>query len=114
MRTVAFRIRVSAWRKATNRLRAQRRHGPPPDEPELNPDYVAILDALRKIPEAQRQTIALHYVLDLTVEEIAGETGVAIGTVKARLHRGRKALAGHLGDGSQAAHRSGKEMPNHG
>lgn len=116
VRTVAFRMQVSAWRKATNRLRAQRRHGRPPDQPEMNPDYVAIVDALRKIPEAQRRTITLHYIVDLTVEEIAVETGVAVGTVKARLHRGRKALAGHLTDTGpgQAIPRLGEEMHNHG
>lgn len=114
VRTIAFRIHVSTWRKATNRLRAQRRHGPPPEEPELSPDYVAVVEALRKIPEAQRRAIALHYVFDLSVEEIAHETGVAVGTVKARLHRGRKAISGHLADSGQAARGLGKELPEHG
>lgn len=114
VRTVAFRIQVSAWRKAGNRLRAHRRHGQQADQPELNPDYVAIINALRNIPEAQRRAITLHYVLDLTVEEIAEETGVAVGTVKARLHRGRKTLAGHLTDSGQAIRRFGEELHNHG
>jgi RNA polymerase sigma-70 factor (ECF subfamily) len=114
VRTVAFRIQISAWRKTTNRLRAQRRHGRPPDEPELSPDYVAIINALRKISEAQRRALTLHYILDLTVEEIADETGVAIGTVKARLHRGRKTLARHLTDSGQAVRGFGEEMHNHG
>lgn len=114
VRTVAFRIQVSAWRKTTNRLRAQRRHGPPPDEPDLSPDYVAVVNALRKIPEAQRRAITLHYILDLTVEEIAAETGVAIGTVKARLHRGRKTLSGHLVDSGQAVCGIEKEVRGHG
>ncbi|MEY9862375.1 RNA polymerase sigma-70 factor (ECF subfamily) [Catenulispora sp. GAS73] len=114
VRTVAFRIQVSAWRKAKNRFRAQRQHGQPADQPELNPDYVAIVNALRKIPETQRRAITLHYILDLTVEEIAEETGVAIGTVKARLHRGRKTLSSHLTDSGRAVRGFGEEMHNHG
>lgn len=40
--------------------------------------------------------IALHYLADLPVEEIADELGVPPGTVKSRLSRGREALASHL------------------
>ena len=114
VRTVAFRIQISAWRKTTNRLRAHHRHGRPPDQPELNPDYVAIINALRKTSETQRRALTLHYVLDLTVEEIAEETGVAVGTVKARLHRGRKALSRHLTDGGRSVRGLGEELHNHG
>jgi RNA polymerase sigma-70 factor (ECF subfamily) len=96
VRTVAFRHRVSVWRKATTRLTAHRLHGPPGDEPEVSPDYVAIIAALRKIPEAERRAIVLHHIVGLTVEDVAAETGVAQGTVKARLHRGRHRLSGHL------------------
>jgi RNA polymerase sigma-70 factor (ECF subfamily) len=32
----------------------------------------------------------------VSVEQIASETGAPVGTVKARLHRGRAALAKHL------------------
>jgi len=35
----------------------------------------------------------LHYLAGLSVEEIARETGTPTGTVKARLARGRRALA---------------------
>ncbi|MEU6221846.1 sigma factor-like helix-turn-helix DNA-binding protein, partial [Streptomyces sp. NPDC047022] len=52
--------------------------------------------ALRRLPEAQRTAIVLHHLCDLSVEQIATETGVALGTVKARLSRGRSALAAHL------------------
>src|SRR5690349_18092875 len=45
VRTVAFRIRVSAWRKAVSRATAHRRHGLPEHDPGANPDYVAIVAA---------------------------------------------------------------------
>jgi RNA polymerase sigma-70 factor (ECF subfamily) len=40
--------------------------------------------------------IVLHHLCDVSVEQIASETGAPVGTVKARLHRGRAALAKHL------------------
>lgn len=54
--------------------------------------------ALRRVPPELRQVIVLHHLLDRTVEEISRGTGVATGTVKARLVRGRKALAPHLSE----------------
>jgi DNA-directed RNA polymerase specialized sigma24 family protein len=37
--------------------------------------------------------IVLHYLLDLSVEQVATELGVPPGTVKSRLSRARTALA---------------------
>ena len=39
----------------------------------------------------------LHDLCDLTLEQVANETGVPVGTVKSRLSRGRTALRSHLG-----------------
>ena len=59
-------------------------------------DHLEIITALRALPEQQRQVIALHYLADLPVHEIAEELGVPVGTVKSRLSRGREALAARL------------------
>lgn len=96
VRKVAFRLSVNSWRKARNRLHAHRRHGPPPTTPPLSADTVALVAALKRISVEQRRAIVLHHLAGLTVEEVARETGVAVGTVKARLSRGRKALEPHL------------------
>lgn len=40
--------------------------------------------------------LVLYHLCDLTVDQIAAETGVRAGTVKARLARGRAALAPYL------------------
>lgn len=101
VRTVAYRVSVSAWRKAANMRAAHRRHGVPDDSGGLSPDYVAIVAALRKVSPVQRQAIVLHHLVGLSVEEIARETGAAAGTVKARLSRGRQALAPLLDEGVQ-------------
>jgi RNA polymerase sigma-70 factor (ECF subfamily) len=109
VRTVAYRLRVSRWRRVTAGVRAHRRHGAPQDVPELSVDYVALITALRAISFQQRRAIVLHYLVGLSVEEIADETGVAIGTVKSRLSRARTALAGLLGESeSESADRNTK------
>jgi RNA polymerase sigma-70 factor (ECF subfamily) len=100
LRTVAWRIVASRWRKIKNGISAMARHGPPAHAAEPSPDNVALVAALKKIPEAQRRAIVLHHLVGLSVDEVAAETGVASGTVKARLSRGRHALAELLRDDS--------------
>jgi RNA polymerase sigma-70 factor (ECF subfamily) len=92
LRVVAYRITVNSWRKARNRLTAHRASWRS-ELPGLSPDLVALVSALRKIPEAQRRVIVLHHLAGLSVEEIAHETGAPPGTVKSQLARGRRALA---------------------
>lgn len=96
VRTVAVRLATSRWRKARNTVLAWQRHGPPTDLPGMGEDTVVLVTALRRLPEAQRVAIILHHLLDLPVDQVAAELGVPPGTVKARLSRGRTALAAHL------------------
>jgi RNA polymerase sigma-70 factor (ECF subfamily) len=102
VRTVAWRLAASRWRKAKNGVAAMLRHGPPEHAPEPSIDNVALVAALKKIPEAQRRAIVLHHLSGLSVAEVAHETGSPEGTVKARLARGRAALAELLADNSLA------------
>ena len=60
---------------------------------DLPEDRLALMAALRRLPAAQREAIALHHLADLPVAEVALTLGVPEGTVKARLSRGRAALA---------------------
>jgi RNA polymerase sigma-70 factor (ECF subfamily) len=98
VRTVAWRLAASRWRKAKNGVTAMLRHGPPDPTPEPSVDNVALVAALRQIPEAQRRAIVLHHLTGLSVTEVAHEVGAPEGTVKARLARGRAALAALLAD----------------
>lgn len=93
VRTVAWRCAVSRGRRLRTRAGALRRHGPPDDAPELSPDHVALVRALAQLPAEQRRAVVLHHLADLTVQQVAAETGAPVGTVKARLSRGRAALA---------------------
>ncbi|WP_163567479.1 RNA polymerase sigma factor [Fodinicola feengrottensis] len=72
--------------------------GAPVAEPELSPDRVAVMAAIGRLPAAQRDTVALFYIADLPVNEIAATLGVPVGTVKARLSRARAALSLDLKD----------------
>ncbi|MEU9993019.1 SigE family RNA polymerase sigma factor [Streptomyces sp. NPDC048045] len=96
IRTVAHRLAVSRWRRARHWWELVRGAAPPRPVPEPSPDHVALVDALRLLPEAQRTAIVLHHLCDLSVEQIAAEAGAATGTIKARLSRGRTALLAHL------------------
>jgi RNA polymerase sigma-70 factor (ECF subfamily) len=93
VRVVACRIATSRWRSMRSRLRAHERHGVELTMPEPSVDTVEIVAALRKLPEEQRIALALYYLVGLPVAEVATEIGAPVGTVKARLFRGRAALA---------------------
>lgn len=95
LRTTAINVHRSRWRKLRNGQRA-RDLMPTPRHPEALEDHLEIINALRALPEPQRQVIALHYLADLPVVQIAEELGVPAGTVKSRLSRGREALASRL------------------
>jgi RNA polymerase sigma-70 factor, ECF subfamily len=72
---------------------------PPAPESEL-PERVALqrnrsrllAQALQQITEDQRTAIVLYDVEGYDYQEIADMTGVSLGTVKSRIHRGRLAL----------------------
>jgi RNA polymerase sigma-70 factor (ECF subfamily) len=93
IRTVAMRLAVSRWRRARRWLELVRRTPPPEHTPGPGPERTALVAALRTLPEAQRRALVLHHLCDLSVEQVASETGAPVGTVKARLSRGRAALA---------------------
>lgn len=77
---------------------------PPADESE-SPERRALLrarasalqDALARIAQDQRTAIVLYDVEGFDYGEIARMTGVSLGTVKSRIHRGRLALRDILG-----------------
>jgi len=102
VRTVAWRLAVSRFRRTRSAMTAWRRHGPPGDVAPPDIANTALVAALRQIPEAQRQAIVLHHLCDLSVEQVAAEVGSPVGTVKARLSRGRAALAQLLTDDASA------------
>jgi RNA polymerase sigma-70 factor, ECF subfamily len=55
-------------------------------------DAAAVAAALEGLPEEYRVVATLYFVGDLSYEEIARSAGIPVGTVRSRLHRGRKIL----------------------
>jgi RNA polymerase sigma-70 factor (ECF subfamily) len=109
VRTVAWRLAANRWRGMRRWLAARIRLGAPPVVPGPTPDRVALMAALRKLSEAQRRVVVLHYLYGLTVAEISATTEMPAGTVKVYLARGRTALAALLSndekeDGDVVAH----------
>jgi RNA polymerase sigma-70 factor (ECF subfamily) len=97
-------VRRVAWNLATSRLRRARtanqhaRRYREEHMAEPSPDRVALARALATIPVQQRRAVILHYLADMSVADIARQEGVADGTVKSWLHRGRAALAAQLSE----------------
>jgi RNA polymerase sigma-70 factor, ECF subfamily len=52
----------------------------------------AILDAIKSLPDAYRETLILRLVEGLTGPEIAARTGLTHGSVRVNLHRGMEQL----------------------
>jgi RNA polymerase sigma-70 factor (ECF subfamily) len=96
VRTVAWRLAINDWRRLLAHLRAMARHGPERDVAPPSADLIAVRDELARLPQPQRVVLVLHYFADMTVAEVAAVLDVAEGTVKARLSRGRDALATRL------------------
>ena len=92
LRTVAVNLARSRWRRAQRLLGLIPKLVDEPPEGDLD-GHVDLLQALRQLPPGQREVFALHYLADLTVEQVADTLALPTGTVKARLSRGRTALS---------------------
>jgi RNA polymerase sigma-70 factor, ECF subfamily len=71
-----------------------------PDKPRnsgAGDDGAAILEVIRELPEAYRETLILRLVEGMTGPEIAERTGLTAGSVRVNLHRGMQMLRKKLG-----------------
>jgi RNA polymerase sigma-70 factor (ECF subfamily) len=112
VRRVAWNLATSHRRRlgvaAAFRRRQRVEHNAPP-----GPDRVALVAALRELPDRQRRALVLHYLADQPVAEIAQAMGATEGNVRVWLHRGRAALAARLGVDETAVGRGarGRQEP---
>jgi RNA polymerase sigma-70 factor, ECF subfamily len=101
LRTVAVNLARTRWRRRRlldTMVRAGRIEVAPESVPGATPDRVLLVAALQKLSRPTRETIVLHHLADMSVHEVAETLGVPVGTVKARLSRGRALLADLIGD----------------
>jgi len=98
LRRVVVNRSVSAVRRRMAERRALARLGGRRVLPEVLPEPdEAVWRAVRALPPRQAQVVALFYVDDRSVADIALILECAQGTVKAHLHKARRALAVALG-----------------
>lgn len=64
--------------------------------PELSVDAETILNTIRELPEAYRETLVLRLVEGMSGPEIAAATGLDPDSVRVNLHRGMKKLRNAL------------------
>ncbi len=106
VRTYEYR---DAWvaRVATNlaiKATRRRRIEPALDAADPNDALVlrlALVDALERLPRRQREAVALRYLADLSVDDVARTMGVSAGTVKQSVHRALRTLRTSLGPDMQ-------------
>lgn len=99
VRRVASNLAMSRFRKLRSERKAitrlvgfgQRDHG---IEPAV--EYEHFWREVRGLPRRQAQVVALFYLEDLSIADIATTLDIAEGTVKAQLHKARTTLARKL------------------
>jgi len=97
VRRVALNLAASSLRRSRRKLVAYRRVGVPPPAPPPGEDTVVLAQALRRLRRRHREVLVLHYLAELSMEEMAGVLRIPVGTVKGRLFRARAALERELG-----------------
>jgi RNA polymerase sigma-70 factor (sigma-E family) len=99
----------SRGRRRSSEQRANRTHwaGSRDDDTsavERTGDALAVLDAVRALPQRQREAVVLRYYADLSEAEVALALSCAVGTVKSQLAKARATLLLRLAEpGSEAA-----------
>lgn len=101
VRRVVSNLSVSRFRKRASEIKALTRlaglrHGTMP-LPELPFEAEEFWSKVRTLPKRQAQVIALHYLEDRPVAEIAEILECSANTVKVHLFKGRQKLANRLG-----------------
>ena len=88
--------RPRALGREQNSVEAVRRQAPAAYPVELAPerviDRIVVVDELRRLSDEQRRVLELAFFDDLTHVQIAGVTGLPLGTVKSHLRRGLERL----------------------
>lgn len=70
---------------------------PVPDE-SLTDELLDLRRAVAALPDRMRAAVCLHYLSDLSVDDVADALGVSAGTVKSNLHDARARLRSALGE----------------
>ena len=101
-------IATIARNRATDYLRQTREQVELPDDlpggDPIDAETFAVLDIVRKLPEAYRDTLLMRLVEGMTGAEIAQRSGLTPGSVRVNLHRGMTLLREQLRESGWHAH----------
>ena len=96
-------IAAIARNRAIDYLRRTREHVELPEDlpggDPIDAATLAVLDVVRKLPEAYRDTLLMRLVEGMSGHEIAERSGLTPASVRVNLHRGMKLLREQLGHG---------------
>ena len=96
LRVVVTRLAADRWRRWQVRKKHMPILRPPDSSPAPGDDTMYVTALLRQLPLEQRRALVLHYLFDMSVEQIAAEMSANPNTVKSWLSRGRAALSAHV------------------
>lgn len=96
VRRVAVNLATSRWRRLRAEASALARLSPPASFVPPDGRMSAFWEEVRRLPTRQAQAVTLHYLEDMSVDEIAVVLEIANGTVKALLSQGRERLRRQL------------------
>ena len=102
VRRVATNLAMSRFRRLRAETKALLRVGPERPVSTMTPEATEFWGVVRNLPVRQAQVIALHYVEDRSVDDIADALGITAASVKTHLQRGRKTLADRFGSTEEA------------
>ena len=92
--------RSVTWLDPANPGAADVAGGPDPATVSLRAERAAdVRDAVTRLDKPYREVVALRFFGDLSLAEIAAQTGRPLGTVKTHLHRGLLRLRANLEGG---------------
>ena len=97
MRRVVINLSTDSLRRREREQRAVARLPSPMPASPPDPSDEVFWRAVRALPDRQRAIVALFYLEDLPVQEIADVLQIRTGTVKATLFNARRSLARTLG-----------------
>jgi RNA polymerase sigma-70 factor (ECF subfamily) len=69
--------------------------GASPGDPSPRHELANLQEALLALPDAQRETILMRFVDDMSLQEIALALNIPVGTVKSRIHNALATLRGN-------------------
>jgi len=91
VRRVALRLAVRAAKRQSRLVSLDEAW--PVGGDEQRPLDLDLIAAIRQLPPRQRAAVALHYVEDMPVNEVADVLGCSVSTASVHLHRARHKLA---------------------